>query len=40
MLTRRLAEVGELIGIPVIDHVVVGRGSFASLRDLGLLVSE
>lgn len=40
VLTRRLAEVGELIGIPVIDHVVVGRGSYASLRDLGLLVGE
>ncbi|MBW2276253.1 MAG: DNA repair protein RadC [Deltaproteobacteria bacterium] len=40
VLTRRLAEVGELIGIPVIDHIVVGRGNYASLRDLGLLVAE
>lgn len=40
VLTRRLAEVGELIGIPVVDHVVVGRGTYASLRDLGLLVGE
>jgi DNA repair protein RadC len=40
LLTRRLAEVGELIGIPVIDHIVVGRGTYASLRDLGLLVAE
>ncbi|MDD5308835.1 MAG: DNA repair protein RadC [Deltaproteobacteria bacterium] len=36
-LTRRLVEVGELVGIPVLDHVVIGHGSYASLRDLGLL---
>ena len=36
-LTRRLAEVGELIGIPVLDHVVIGGSSYSSLRDLGLL---
>jgi DNA repair protein RadC len=27
MLTRRLRAVGELLGIPLIDHVVVGEGS-------------
>lgn len=36
-LTRRVAEACELIGIPLLDHVVIGRGSYASLRDLGLL---
>lgn len=36
-LTRRLARVGELVGIPILDHVVIARGSYSSLRDLGLL---
>lgn len=40
VLTRRLTDVGELIGIPILDHVIIGRGSYASLRDLGLLVGE
>lgn len=30
-LTTRLVEVGQLVGIPVVDHVVVGRGGFRSL---------
>lgn len=36
-LTRRLAAVGDLVGIPLLDHLVIGRSSFSSLRDLGLL---
>jgi DNA repair protein RadC len=37
-LTRRLAEVGELIGVRLLDHVVLGdNGSYVSLADRGLL---
>jgi DNA repair protein RadC len=36
-ITRRLCEVGELVGIRVVDHVVVGDGSFVSLADRGIL---
>ena len=36
-LTRRLAEAGALIGIPLLDHVVIGRRGYASLRDMGLI---
>ncbi|MDQ3370816.1 MAG: DNA repair protein RadC [Myxococcota bacterium] len=32
-LTRRLREVGTLIGIPIIDHVVIGDHSFRSLGE-------
>lgn len=32
-LTARLREVGELCGIPVLDHVVVGWDGYASLAD-------
>ncbi|MBN2525525.1 MAG: DNA repair protein RadC [Deltaproteobacteria bacterium] len=39
-LTSRLAEVGILLGIPVLDHLVVGRNSYRSLRDMGLLTDK
>lgn len=34
-VTRRLARAGRLLGIPVLDHVVVAEGGFASLREEG-----
>ncbi len=36
LLTERLAEAGNLLGIRVIDHVVIGDGDFVSLRDRGV----
>ena len=35
-LTRRLAEVGELMGISVLDHVITGDRNFQSLKRAGL----
>ena len=32
-LTRRLREVGELLGIPVVDHVVIGDRGFVSIAE-------
>ncbi|MGE0549521.1 MAG: DNA repair protein RadC [Kofleriaceae bacterium] len=32
-LTRRLREVGSLLGIPIIDHVVIGDRSFRSIAE-------
>jgi DNA repair protein RadC len=32
-VTRRLIDAGRLIGIPLLDHVIVGAASFFSLRD-------
>jgi len=32
-LTRRLRAAGQLIGIPVIDHVVIGDGKFRSIAE-------
>jgi DNA repair protein RadC len=32
-LTRRLREVGTLLGIPIIDHVVIGDHTFRSLGE-------
>ncbi|HVZ87373.1 MAG TPA: DNA repair protein RadC [Polyangia bacterium] len=34
-LTERLRQVGELCGIPVLDHVVVAAGGYVSLAERG-----
>ncbi len=34
-LTERLVAAGELMGIPVLDHVVLGDGQFCSMRETG-----
>ena len=31
-ITQRLKEAGKLLGIPVLDHVIVGSGSFYSFK--------
>ena len=36
-ITERLVEVGKLVGIPVLDHVIVGNESYTSFADKGLL---
>ena len=35
-LTNEASEAGDLLGITVLDHVVVGRAGFVSLREQGL----
>jgi DNA repair protein RadC len=37
-VTRRLCAVGELVGIRVLDHVVIGDGAFVSFLDRGLIL--
>ncbi len=34
-LTRRLARCGRLLGIELLDHIIVGRGEYTSLREHG-----
>ena len=34
-VTRNLVEAGKLIGVPVLDHLIVGRDGFTSLREEG-----
>lgn len=36
-VTRRLVEVGQVIGIDVLDHVIIGHNRYLSLRERGLL---
>jgi DNA repair protein RadC len=35
-LTKQLIEAGELLGIEVLDHLVIGNQQFVSLRERGL----
>jgi DNA repair protein RadC len=34
-ITRRLRRVGELVGVKVLDHIVIGKGSYVSFVDDG-----
>lgn len=34
-LTRRLCQVGEVVGIELLDHVILGDNTHVSLRELG-----
>lgn len=33
MVTERIKEAGELIGIPLTDHIIVGKGNYYSFRE-------
>lgn len=32
-ITKRMERAGEILGIPVIDHVVIGEGEFYSFKE-------
>ncbi len=36
-ITRRLKEAGEILGIKVLDHIIIGDGSYLSFVEQGLL---
>ncbi len=36
-VTKRLISAGEILGIDVLDHIVIGDGTFASLKERGLI---
>lgn len=36
-MTRRLCKAGEIVGIDVLDHIVIGDGEFISLKEQGLM---
>ena len=35
-VTRQIVEAGRLLDIEVLDHLVIGRGRFVSLKERGL----
>ena len=36
-ITRRLKEAGDVLGIRVLDHIIIGDGSYFSFVEQGLL---
>jgi DNA repair protein RadC len=36
-ITKRLSEAGNLLGIELVDHVIVGKSGYASFKERGLL---
>ncbi len=36
-VTSRLKKVAELVGIPLLDHIIMGTSSYSSLKDMGLI---
>lgn len=36
-LTTRLVQCGELIGIPILDHLIIGDGRHLSLKEKGMM---
>lgn len=36
-VTERMVKAGKIMDIPVLDHIVLGNGRFASLKEKGLL---
>lgn len=35
--TERLVDAGKILGITVLDHIIIGDGSFSSLRSMGYI---
>ena len=35
-MTRKIVEAGSLMDIEVLDHLIIGRGRFVSMKERGL----
>jgi DNA repair protein RadC len=38
-ITKKLQEAGKIIGIPVLDHVIIGSDSYISMMEKGYISS-
>ena len=36
-VTKRMVEVGKIMDIPVLDHIIIGHNRFCSLKDKGFM---
>ncbi|MBL4963224.1 RadC family protein [Bacillus halotolerans] len=36
-VTKRLAEAGKLMGIELLDHIIIGNGTYNSLKEKGVI---
>jgi DNA repair protein RadC len=39
LLTKRLVQAGDVLGIQVLDHIIIGDGSHFSFKDQGMIAS-
>lgn len=37
LITRRIRDTGELVGIPLLDHVIIGDTNYISMKERGIL---
>jgi DNA repair protein RadC len=35
--TRRLVNIGTVLGIPMIDHLIIGKGGYFSFKNEGMM---
>jgi DNA repair protein RadC len=35
--TKQMSQCGELIGIKLVDHIIIGHGRYTSMRDVDLM---
>ncbi len=38
-LTHRLEDAGQVLGIPLLDHVIIGQGRYVSFRESGFMTA-
>ncbi len=36
-VTKRIYETGELVGIPLVDHIIIGDGRYTSMKEKGYI---
>ena len=36
-ITKRMVETGKVMGIDIIDHIIIGKKGFTSLKEEGLI---
>ncbi len=35
--TKRLIDAGKILGINILDHVIIGKGNYSSLKENGMI---
>ncbi len=36
-ITKRMVETGKVMGIDILDHIIIGKNGFTSLKEEGLM---
>ena len=40
LMTRRISRAGDLLGIQILDHIIIGDHCYSSMREKGILPEE